>query len=219
MSRSRLPRFVVLASLALASLAAGHELIYLLSHGPGEGYAAAMREGGHDRYWTSFLLVVLAVLACIITVTAAQLLRLRRLAIQVEIGGLDVRDAGLGRYLYLLGPLWLKVAVVAIAGYVFQENVETLGVDGTLPGLGVVAGEHVLAVPILMAVSLIVAAVGALVGWRREILLARLRSGFRRRRQEACAVWRPTASDRPHRAGEGRRNGVRAPPRLLPHLA
>lgn len=219
MSRTRLPRFVVLASLALASLAAGHELIYLLAHGPGEGYAAAMREGGHDRYWTSFVLVVLAVVACLVAVAAAQLLRLRRLAVGVAIGGLSVRDAPTTRYLRLLGPLWLKVAAVAVVGYLLQENVETVSAGGPLPGFGVISGKHALAVPILVAVSLVVAAVGALVGWRREILLARLRSGFRPRRQDARTTRRPTPVDRPRHGCEGRRNGVRAPPERLPHLA
>lgn len=219
MSRSRLPRFVVLASLALASLAAGHELIYLLAHGPGEGYAVAMREGGHDRYWTSFVLVVLAVVAFLVAVAVAQLLRLRQLAARVAIGGLSVRDAATALYLRLLGPLWLKVAAVAVVAYLLQENVETVSAASPLPGFGVVSGEHALAVPILVAVSLIVTAIGALVGWRREILLARLRSGLRSRRQDARAIRRPTAVDRPRRARDGRRNGVRAPPGILPHLA
>ena len=219
MSRSRLPRFVVLASLALASLAAGHELIYLLSHGPGEGYAVAMREGGHDRYWTSFVLIVLAVVACLVAITAAQLLRLRRLAARTAIGGLSVRDAATTRYLRLLGALWLKVAAVAVVGYLLQENVETVSAGGPLPGFGVISGEHALAMPILTAVGLVVAAVGALVGWRREILLARLRSGFRPRRQDARAIRRPTAVNRPRLGREGRRNGVRAPPGIVPHLA
>ncbi|MEW5992242.1 MAG: hypothetical protein AB1736_12970 [Chloroflexota bacterium] len=50
MPRSRLPSLAILGALALASLALGHELIYLIAHGVGEGYAVAMREGGHDRY-------------------------------------------------------------------------------------------------------------------------------------------------------------------------
>jgi len=219
MSRSRLPRFVVLASLALASFAAGHELIYLLSHGPGQGYEAAMREGGHDRYWTSFVLVVLVVLACLVAITAAQLRRLRRLAARTAIGGLSVRDPATTRYLRLLVPLWLRVAAVAVAGYLLQENVETVSGGGPLPGFGVISGEHGLAVPILVVVSLVVSAVGALVGWRREILLARLRSGLGLRRQNAKAVTRPTSVDRPPRECEGRPNGVRAPPGIVPHTA
>ena len=219
MSRSRLPGFAVLASLALASLASGHEFIYLLSGGPGEGYAAAMREGGHDRYWTSFVLVVLAVLACLVAVSAAQLRRLRRLAARTAIGGHRVRDAATTRYRRLLGPLWLKVAAAAVAGYLLQENVETVSAGGPLPGFGVIGGEHALAVPILVAVSLVVAAVGALVGWRREILLARLRSRLRLRCRNASAVTRPTFVERPLRECEGRRNGVRAPPGTVPHMA
>jgi hypothetical protein len=205
--------------MALASLAAGHELIYLLAHGPGEGYVVAMREGGHDRYWTSFVLIVMAVVACLGAVTTAQLLRLRRLAARAATGGLWVRDAATTRYLQLLGPLWLKVAVAVVVSYLLQENLETVGAGGPLPGLGVISGEHALAVPVLVAVSLVVAAVGALVGWRREIFLARLRLRFCPRPQHASEKRRPLHVDQPRRGCDGRRNGVRAPPGILPNPA
>lgn len=216
MSQSAFRKFAVVATLALAAMAAGHELVYLLSHGPGDGYAAAMREGGHDRYWTSFVLVVVAVTAGLAMVAAVQLRRLQRLAADVHVAGLEVADRGVGRFLGLLGGLWLRVAVVTSVGYVVQENVETASVGATLPGLGVVGGEHVVALPILVLVSVAVAAVGALVGWRREVLVTRLRvrSAFRPRR--AGAVRRPSAAELPHPSIEPRRNGVRAPPAMVP---
>ena len=70
----------VLGALSLAALALSHELIYLIAHGAGEGYATAMREGGHDRYWTSFLLIVTLVTSGLSVVGVAQVRRLRRLA-------------------------------------------------------------------------------------------------------------------------------------------
>lgn len=206
----------MVATLALAAMAAGHELVYLLSHGPGDGYAAAMREGGHDRYWTSFVLVVVAVTAGLAAVAAVQLSRLRRLAASVHGAGIEVADRGVGRFLGLLGGVWLRVTVITSIGYLVQENLETASAGATLPGLGVLGGEHAMALPILVLVSLVVAVVGALVGWRREVLLARLcaRTAFRRR--GAVALRGPIAAQMPHPPAEPRRNGVRAPPAMVP---
>lgn len=214
MSPSALRRFAAVAALALAALAAGHELVYLVSHGPGAGYASAMREGGHDRYWTSFVLTVLAVTAGLVGVVATQLRRLRRLAATASVAGADVTDGGVRRLLDLLGALWVRVALITSIGYVVQENVEGASAGATLPGLGVVGGEHIVALPILMLVSLVVAAVGALVGWRREVLLARLRARTAFRPRRAGAIRLSIAAELPHPPAEPRRNGVRAPPAM-----
>lgn len=216
MSPSAFRKFAVVATLVLAAMAAGHELVYLLSHGPGDGYAAAMREGGHDRYWTSFVLVVLSVTAGLAAVAAAQLRRLRRLAATVHVAGVEVADGGVRPFLGLLGGLWLRVAVITSIGYLVQENLETASAGATVPGLGVLGGEHAVALPILVFVSLVVAAVGALVGWRREVLLARLRvrTAFPPGRGEGIRL--PSAAALPHPSIEPRRNGVRAPPAMFP---
>lgn len=219
MPRSRLPSLAVLGALALAGLALGHELIYLVAHGFGEGYAAAMREGGHDRYWTSFLLVVVLATGALALVAAAQIRRLRRLAVAIRANSVRVRDVGPSRYVGLLGPLWLRLSSAVVAAYVLQENIETASTGASLPGLRVLEGEHAMAVPILLAVSLLVAAVAALVGWRREVILARLHAAANRRPRKSATTLRPaTPSDRPTGITGGCRNGVRAPPtdRLAP---
>ena len=216
MPRSRLPSLAVLGALVLAALALSHELIYLIAHGIGEGYAQAMREGGHDRYWTSFLLVVAVVTTALAVVTVTQWRRLRRLAAAMRAGGLRVGDAGRSRFLGLLSPLWLRLSVAVVVTYVLQENIETASTGVGLPGLGVLAGEHAIALPILLAVSLLVAAVGALVGWRREIILARLREAARGRLRATPSVLRPAQThERPAGTSERRRNGVRAPPSAI----
>ena len=213
MPRSRLSSFAVIGALSLAALALGHELIYLLAHGLGEGYERAMREGGHDRYWTSFVLIVLVVTGCLGVVAAAQWRRLRRLAADVQSGTVRLDGGGLDRLLALLRPLWLRVSAGTIAAYLIQENIETASTGAPLPGLGVLGGEHAIGLPVLLAVSLVVAAIGALVGWRREVLLARIRAAARRQLRAPVATLRPAlAADRPAGRREGRRNGVRAPP-------
>lgn len=213
MPRSRLPSLVVLGALALATLALGHELIYLVAYGIGDGYATAMREGGHDPYWTSFLLVVLLATGALTLVAVTQIRRLRRLAAATRARSVRVRDVGPSWFFTLLGPLWLRLAATVIGAYVLQENIETATTGAGVPGLGVLGGEHVVALPILLAASLLVAAVGALVGWRREVILARLREAARGWLRAAVAKLRPAQrTDRPANRAEGRRNGVRAPP-------
>ncbi|MEX1173516.1 MAG: hypothetical protein WEG56_12995 [Chloroflexota bacterium] len=213
MSSTASQRVAILGALVLAALLLSHELIYLIAHGLGEGYAAAMRESGHDRYWTSFLLVVAVATIALVAVVVAQFRRLQRLAIAMRAGTLRVGDAGGSRFFALLRPLALRLSVAVVAAYVLQENIEIATSGAGLPGLGVLAGEHAVALPILIAVSLLVAAVGALVGWRREVMLARLRAAARRRLRAAATVVRPAqTSDRPAGTIERRRNGVRAPP-------
>ena len=213
MSGRRLRAFTITGTLVLAALALSHELVYLLAHGFGEGYARAMREGGHDRYWTSFVLIVLVVTACLSVVAAAQWRRLRHLAADVQAGAVRLNGGGLDRFLELLGPLWLRVAAGSIAAYIIQENVETASTGAALPGLGVLGGEHAIALPVLLVVSLAVAAVGALVRWRREVLLSRIRAAARRRLRAPAATLRPALDvRRPAGCHDRRRNGVRAPP-------
>ena len=212
MPRSRLSTFAVLGALSLAALALSHELIYILAHGAGAGYEAAMREGGHERYWTSFVLIVAVITVGLGAVAVAQWRRLRRLAANVSAGTIRLSDGGLDRFLGLVGPLWLRVSAGAIAVYLIQENLETASTGASLPGVGVLGGPHAIALPVLFAVSLVVAMVGALVGWRREVLLARIRAAARRRLRAPAATLRPAlAAERPAGRREGRR-GVRAPP-------
>jgi hypothetical protein len=214
MPSSRLSSLLVLGALSLAALALSHELIYLIAHGADEGYEAAMREGGHDRDWTSVLMIVtLVATSGLWVVGVAQVRRLRRLAAAMRAKSVRVGDVGPSRFFGLLGPLWLRLAVAVVVAYVLQENYETASTGASLPGLGVLGGEHVVALPVMLAASFLVAAVGALVGWRREVILARLRAAAQRRLRTASATWRPSvANDRPRGITEGRRNGVRAPP-------
>lgn len=217
MTGHRLHRLAIGIGLLLTSLVLGHELIYLVAHGFGAGYAKAMQEGGHDRYWTSFVIVVTLVASSLGLVATAQWRRLRRLAAAARTGTIRLAEPSIGWFLVRLGAIWFRLAPGTILAYVVQENTEALSVGGVAQGLGVLGGEHAIGVPLLVAVSLVVAAVAALCRWRRDVLLARIRATAVGPRPRPARVRRAVgAQNRPGNHLEGRRNGVRAPPVSLP---
>ena len=212
-------RYLGLSVLVLATLALAHQLIYVVAHGAGDGYRQAMTAAGHDSYWSGFVLAVGVVSGVLLAVAIAQLRRLARLARTASVGGLTVRDESLRALLGLVAPLWARVTVLTTIAFLIQENVEIATVGHAMPGLGAIAGEHGLAVPIIAGVGLVVALVRGLVRWRRDILLARLRSA-RRPRASARTILRPVVQDiTPTGIDGARRNGVRAPPLGAPLLA
>ena len=180
---------VALFGMALVSLMMGHELTYVLAHGLGAGYEHAMAEGGHSGYWTSFVLTVVGLSLILVGVATLQLRRLGRLARRTRIDGLAVADAAPRCFIDLLARTWPRVGLLAVGLFLVQENVELWAASQPMPFLDVLAGEHAMALPVLAAVSLLAAVVGALVGWRRHVLRSRI---------EAIRTWaRPTAGRRP----------------------
>ena len=179
--------FVVLGALVLATVAAGHELTYLFAYG--SGYDAAMEASGHAGYWTSFVVTVGVAIGGLVVVALRQFARLRAQLRDVE----GIADASP----WMLLAMWLRSAAAigpaALLVYVVQENVETATVTGAFPGLTVLAGDHVVAAPVIVLIAAFAAFVYALVRWRRDVLERRLRAARRR-------VF-PTSSLAPSRAG------------------
>lgn len=217
-SRVDASRLAILAGLALAGLALGHEVTYLVAHGV-NGFAAAMTERGHDRYWTSFLTVVVIAVGILGVIAVVQLRRLRRLAQLMRSNRqVQVSDLGVARLFQLFGPLWLRVSVVVLLAYFAQENAEVGALGAPLPLVGVFAGEHWVALPSLILASGLVAMVASLVRWRREVLLRKLRLVGPFRRSAAARALRALIVI-PASVLSARRNGVRAPPRAVIALA
>ncbi len=162
----------------MASLAVSHELIYLVAHGTGDEFAQAMQAGGHDGYWFQFALTIAGVTLALSAVAVRQLHRLRHQADAVSAGRLVVRDTGRRILARMTGQLWLLIAGGTVLAYVAQENIEVFAMMGRLPGLDVVTGAQIAAIPVIALTSLVVAVVGGLMRWRRHVLLARIRAAL-----------------------------------------
>lgn len=214
MTAGRLKRFAVLAALVAAALVVSHELIYLLAHPGGAEYARAMRDRGHDRYWTTLVLTVAIVVTALGVIALGQLHRLRRAVSQVRSGRAAVDDLALGTFGRIAGGLWLRVSVGTIVAFLAQENLEAAGAGASPSGLGVILGDHVIALPVIALASAVVALVGALVRWGREVMLARLCRSAVSPRRRMPRMARPVGARRPASTRAVRQHGLRAPPPL-----
>jgi hypothetical protein len=211
---SRLRAFAASATMALVALVVAHNLIYLVEYG--QDFTAALSRTGHDGTWSRAVALVL--LAGLVGALAAnfQLQRLSRRAAAVGTESLGER---LGRRFVIR---WLalgsRLLVVTTVLFAVQENLEHLQAGLALPGLGaVLPPDQLLALPVIAVVALTVALIGALFGWRIEVLQARLRAARNVPRLAPARPPHPISSDQPR---PGRRLGPgvagRAPPRAIP---
>jgi hypothetical protein len=209
MSSLRLRSVGLVAALTLAAVAVSHHLVYLLAHGAGAGYAGAMTQRGHDAYWTEFLVVVGGAVLVTSIAAARQLVRLRR---QATGSGPSTADPGVRHLAIGFLRLLVTITLLASTAFLVQENLELLAAGHAMPGLGAVTGDHAIALPVIGFVAAVIALVRALVEWRRDVLLARLRRPGRVRREIRIAR-RPLTHGLALRSHlDGSRNGKRAPP-------
>ena len=192
---------------AAVTLVVAHDLVFAVQLGPGRGLTEALRSGGHGYLPLGTTLIAAAgILLC-----AAWLLRLRGLAFRAAAAPGQVSPRAnypIRRWLALFTRLF---AVVALA-FLVMENVEHFVSHGHLPLLGALLGpEYPLAIPVLVAASVVGALLAGLVREREAALLARIaRHAAPRRRSTAVAQRRPQTarvgwtSAYPARPGLGR---------------
>ena len=146
-------RFALLVAVLLV---AGHDATYAIANGIG-GLSAALRDTGHDGYWTPTVLLVVALAAA---GAAAELWRRGRL--RRELRRLGARRPSIhARELISPPTLFLatRLAAGALVVFVAQENVEHYSAHGGhLPGLGVLAGHgYGSTLPVFVALAVLIA--------------------------------------------------------------
>ena len=160
-------------ALALVGLVVGHEAVYLAEYGA--TYQSTAAATGHG-YWLTFALLSLIVGGIPLAAAGVGLIRLR-----VSLRRLAGDAAALARarstnaapsYLSEFTGLFPRLYVVIVTGFTVQENVEWLVSGHGVPGLWVLSSGAVL--PVLLAISVLVAVAGAWLRWREAVLERRL---------------------------------------------
>ena len=167
-------------------------------------------------YWPAFVIITL--LAAVVGAGAAVtgVLRLHRL-----VHGLPAitPPPGQPRYMHEFAHLWPRLLLVVAGAFLLQENVEHLTAGRGLPGLWALSGPgYPLAIPVLVVVTGLLAAVGGWLQWHRETLIRRLRAvqtAIARRRHLSRVPhrrWALVAALIAHQWMLLRRDAERAPP-------
>jgi hypothetical protein len=211
----RLTRVLCAGGSVLVTLVLAHSIVFLLRYG--SAYGEALAHNGHDVAWT-IAVVAIAVLGAGLAIAGLfQLSRLGRAASETWslLPAARAVAPAPGRVRWLRRWVGLSARLAAVTGVLLtvQENVERAGVGLPAPGPTLLLSEqYPWALPIVFAVSFAVGLVVALFRWRRDALLARLRSASQAHPRTVAAPrpnelrWRPAASVL---AWE---RGLRAPP-------
>jgi hypothetical protein len=209
------------ALLAVACLGLAHDAVFALENGFGAGFARAMSAGGHDGYWPIFSIVVVSAVTLLGLSAAVRIGRLGAAQRPSSARALVHRARPARSYRRDLRALWLPLLVLTAAAFTVQENIEHLAGHHHLIGLGALAGpEYPLALPAIALVTLLAAALGALVRWRIAVLEARIAGRIELARPRGHAARRPAgrwsdvASILAHSRFLTRPDAGRAPPRL-----
>jgi hypothetical protein len=148
-------------ALAGVTLLASHDAVFLVQLGPGEGLVRVLRTAGHD-YWgaASALLVGVALLAAAATVVRLARLHREARSMGAALSGIRAPRSSLRRTL----ATWLRLFAVVAVGFAIQENLEHLGMHGHPIGAGALVGpEYPLAMPVIGLLTLVGAALAALI--------------------------------------------------------
>ena len=165
MARLRFALFVAVV------LVAGHDATYAIANGIG-GLSAALRDTGHDGYWTPTVLLVAAMAAgagALALWRRGQLLAVLR-ALGAKRRAVNARDLVAAPTLFLA----VRLAVAALLIFVAQENLEHYAAHGGhLPGFGVLVGHgYASTLPVFAALAVLTAFVVRYVATDTTLLLA-----------------------------------------------
>jgi hypothetical protein len=132
-----------------------------------------MRILGHEGYWLAAVTIVAILAGSLAWVSLVQLRRLRREAAVAP--AIDPRG-GAPTLVALTAGVWWRLALSGLVLFLLQENLEAIAIGAAAPGLDVIIGPDLLAPLAIAILALLLAAVVALVHWRRLVLLGRIRA-------------------------------------------
>ena len=202
-------------ALAAVGVLLAHDAIFAAQYGLGPDRDIALAGTAH-AYWPAFVIITLLAVIAGAGATITGVVRLHRL-----VRGLPANPTlpGRPRYLREVAHLWPRLLLVVVGAFLVQENVEHLVAGRGLPGLWVLSAPgYPLAIPVLVVVTGLLAAVGGWLQWHRETLIRRLRAvqtAITRRRHHSRAPhrrWALVAALIAHRWMLLRRDAERAPP-------
>jgi hypothetical protein len=206
--------------LVLGSVVASHELIALIGHDGGLGSTLPTQEREHGRDWVGVALTIAVVAIALALVAFGQLHRLMRQGSMGRRRRLSVDDGGVRVFGRVIARFWLPLVAATSAALLVHENFETASAGLPLPGLRVLGGDHVIAVPTIAVVSLVVAVVAALVCLGRHVLLVRRTRGLTQvRHPRSAPTVRRVSSFRPRSLVAVMSHGLRAPPSISSDFA
>jgi hypothetical protein len=210
--RSRLATAIgVVASTAVA-LVLAHDLAFLARYG--SAFGEALAHAGHGPAWTGAVEGSAAIGAGLLVTAILGLRRLREIAGRLRAGESSIEPparAFLRSWLIRATSLSLTTAFLLT----IQENLERVSRGVAGPNIGLlVSPDYPWAIPIVLGVAIAVSFVGAVVAWRRAVLVSRIRAA-RARPIRSSIVRRPSvgAERRPLALVRGLW-AVRAPPSL-----
>jgi len=203
------------AALVVVGVLLVHDAVFAAQYGLGERRDAVLAATTHD-YWPVFTALALLVGGLGLAAAATVLLRLHRALRRLPP---VPRPAGTPGYAGELLRIWPRLFLAVTLAFALQENVEHLAAGRGLPGLWALSWpEYPLALPVIAAVTFLLAAAGAWLRWRTDVLAGRLaaaRAVAPRRvdlRLAPAARWRLVAATLAHARILARRDAGRAPP-------
>lgn len=209
--RGRVGETVGATVTALTALVLAHNLIFLAGYGA--EFGDVLGHTGHDHGWTIAVVGSVLLGVALLIGTAWRLHRLRRIA--RSLGATRTpSEPGQRAFLRRWLGVALALALAVTALFVLEENLELGRISRQLPGIGVLASAaYPNAVLIIGAVALVVSFVAVLLGWRIELVIARIRAVQGRPQEGATSPFAPRAWVAPRRTSVlGSRLASRAPP-------
>lgn len=203
---------------ALTALVLAHNLIFLAGYG--DQFGDVMARTGHDHGWSVTVAATLLMGLALLAGATWRLHQMRSLA--RSIGATHApTEPGRGAFLRRWVGCWIALSLVVAALFVLQENRELASVGQLPPGIGVLtSAAYPHALLIIAAVAMAVSFVAVLVGWKIELVIARILARQQTGPGGPGAVFKPGEPiERPRRSILGGRRAGRAPPITMVALA